>query len=367
MAQIFSVALKLGNPNKSGDCKVYIRVYGGGKEFKLPTLVRVKKGNFNGSKIVRLPNANELNRYLEEEMSKARKLILNAQLNGDEITANLFDTESGEGKIQSYIDEFLRLKKTDGTRVSNRLALKSVSHLRMSDIKPDTLLKVEEELRNAGLDQNTLNTRLKRIKSFLNYLIKQKVIKNERVIESIRDYTPPRYIQKIPEYLTEEELQNWMTLVRVIQNKTKKMCGYYFLLSCLTGWRLSDLKSFDYNKSVKDGMLILRAKKNNNIVSITIYPELQEVLEFCKDNPLNISEQGFRLYVKDIASDIGINQSHRNIKIHSGRHTFAMRLLNRGFTIDEVAELLGDSPEVARVYARVTNTQINEKIKRVFF
>jgi integrase len=143
------------------------------------------------------------------------------------------------------------------------------------------------------------------------------------------------------------------------------MVGYYFLLSCLAGYRIGDLMRFDYNKSVHaNGMhgnnLVLRAKKNGEVVSIDIYFKLEMVLEQIKDHKLQISETHFRKYLKGIISLCGIK---KDVTPHSGRHSFAMMLMNKGFTIDEVAELLGDSELIAKVYARITNEQLNKKVK----
>ena len=45
------------------------------------------------------------------------------------------------------------------------------------------------------------------------------------------------------------------------------------------------------------------------------------------------------------------------------RSLAGLHYIFKGFTIDEVAELLGDSKEVARIYARITNLQLHKSIK----
>jgi site-specific recombinase XerD len=117
---------------------------------------------------------------------------------------------------------------------------------------------------------------------------------------------------------------------------------------------------FDYDKAVHGNNLTLRAKKNGQIVSIDIYFKLEMILEYIKDHKLNISEQHFRKYVKHIVFLCNIK---KDVTPHTGRHSFAMMLMNKGFTIDEVAELLGDSELIAKVYARITNEHLNKKVK----
>jgi site-specific recombinase XerD len=67
-----------------------------------------------------------------------------------------------------------------------------------------------------------------------------------------------------------------------------------------------------------------------------------------------------RKYVKELAMLAGLS---RKIKVHTARHTFAIMLIEKGFSIDEVAQLLGDSRDIARIYARITNTHLHNKFK----
>lgn len=84
------------------------------------------------------------------------------------------------------------------------------------------------------------------------------------------------------------------------------------------------------------------------------------MLDYIHDKPLYMSEQRMRDYVKELAGFIGIK---RNIKVHSGRHSFAMMLVEKEFTDKEISELIGDSELITKVYARVSNKVIDNKIR----
>lgn len=146
--------------------------------------------------------------------------------------------------------------------------------------------------------------------------------------------------------------------VKVQTVKGKRIAGYYFLLSCYTGWRISDVKRFD-SKMIHGKSLVLRAKKNGQIVSMPIIPRLKEVLNFVTKNPFDISEQRVRDHVKDLCEKAGI----KKVNFHASRHSFGMLLMANGFTIDEAAVLLGDSKIIAEVYARVHNASLDKKIR----
>lgn len=138
-----------------------------------------------------------------------------------------------------------------------------------------------------------------------------------------------------------------------------KLCGYYFLLSCFAGYRISDCLGFKYADRVQAGQIVLRAGKNKKIVSIPIHTRLGEVLAYVKDHPMQISEQHVRKYVKELVKMAGIK---KHVKFHTGRHSFAMLLMKSGFSLDEVAHLLGDTLAVARVYGKIHNPTLNAKV-----
>jgi site-specific recombinase XerD len=181
------------------------------------------------------------------------------------------------------------------------------------------------------------------------------------IIEKVKfeNYKAPRYSQPIPEYLTETEITAIAELLPKLGESSMKTSGYYFLLSCFTGYRISDAKRFDYDKHVKDGTIVLRAKKNKSVVSIPVHDRLKDVLEFVKRNPLTIPEQNIRDYVRDVCKLAGIT---KHVKYHTSRHSWAMLLMNNGFSQEEVAETLGDSLNVARIYARISPERLNDKI-----
>ena len=206
-----------------------------------------------------------------------------------------------------------------------------------------------------GLDINTINTNMKRLKAVLSRAAKDGQLSRDQ----FEDYSPPAYKQKLPEYLTEKEINAFTKIVRSVNAKSKKIAGWYFLLSCYTGWRISDVKRFS-KEMIHGDSLVLRAKKNGQIVSMPVIPRLKEVLKFVSQNPFNISEQHARIFVKEIAKDAGIT---KKVKFHSARHSNAMLLMSNGFTIDEVAEMLGDSALITKVYARVHNESLHKKIR----
>lgn len=260
--------------------------------------------------------------------------------------------------IQSYIDEMKGGKRTNATiQVYKSLMDELVSydpHLYFYKINVSWLNKYEQHQRSLW-EINTVNKKMKNIKGFLRQAKNRGLIKEERFIT----YKVPVYEQGIPEYLSEDEIAAFKQVCDVIKRPMMKMSGYYFLLSCYAGYRISDFKKFNYDDMVSNGKILLKTKKNKRILSIPIHTRLAEILEYCRDNPFAISEQNMREYVKEIARMAGVD---RKIKVHTARHSFAMLLMDNGFDLEEVAELLGVTMKTAGIYARISNKRLEAKI-----
>jgi site-specific recombinase XerD len=265
-----------------------------------------------------------------------------------------------------FVNDFIEKLRTDyiGKMSEGRLRHYKVIQGKVNAFKPKLtftqidisfLQDFEASLRKKNLDVNTIQSNMNILKSICSKAHEVGLIEESQ----FKKYKLPKYEQKLIEFLTEEEIKGVHELVEQIENRAHKLSGYYFLLSCYTGYRISDAGRFEYEKMVSEGMIVLRARKNKTIVSIPVHSRLKKVLDFVKENPLNISEQKVREYVKEICKLKGIK---KNVKFHTARHSFAMLLMKNGFSLEEVAELLGDTLNVARVYAKIHNESLNKKI-----
>lgn len=345
--------------------KVQVRIIHNRKKYYLPTDIKIEKKYFIDGAVSGHPKSDRYNQNIRKIIGDAEDLALD-QINRGKKELS-FQIETSKDKlIIDFIEDYLEDHKESYSAgsikhyktVGNKIA-DWKPELMMSQITIEVLEDFEKHLRKSHpngnkekkLDINTVNNVMKRLKALLT--------KSGIEESQFRKYKVPAYKQKDVEYLSETEIEKFFDLVKIIEKPGHKLAGYYFLLSCFTGYRLSDAKRFDYRHMIRDDKITLRAKKNSRIVSIPIHSRLKEVLSFIKDNPFNLSEQKARLYIKSLCNDIGIK---RNIVFHSSRHSFAMLLMSKGFTTDEVAELIGDSLLVTKIYARVHNESLSKKI-----
>lgn len=346
---MFSIS-RILHPYKDskGRQKIQIRIIYNRARIYLKTSFRIIAGSEN----------NKIDSIVRKQIERAQDRILDAMREGELTTEKLKNLFKHEIKkyVQEYFDIMiptLKGKLSEATLKQYKvIAGKIDPEATFDQVNIKWLQSFENSLQ--GLDVNTINTNMKRLKAMLS-----RAVKDGQLKDNFSAYSPPAYKQKLVEYLTEKEILDFTKVVRIQQTRGKQIAGWYFLLSCYTGWRMGDVKRFN-KEMISGNNLRLRAKKNGAIVNMPIFPRLKEVLDNVKKLPFDISEQTIRNHVKDLAGDAGIK---RNVKFHAARHAFAMLLMANGFTIDEVAEKLGDSILITKVYARVHNESLDKKIR----
>lgn len=353
-------------PDKDNYHKLAIRVVFNRMHAYASTDFKLRSDQLQGREVVNHPHKAKITAMLNKQMVEIEQHLL-----------DLLDVESpslemvqkavrGEAPSKQTFTDFIadfehqmRGKKANATIDVYEDIRKELEdydkYLYFSKISVSWLNWYEQHLRSKGMHHNTVHKKMKNIKGFLKQAKNQGLIKEDKY----KGYVVPVYEQGIPEYLSEDEIATFKKVCDAIKRPMMKMSGYYFLLSCYAGYRISDFKKFSYDDMVSAGRILLKTKKNKKLVSIPIHSRLMEILTYCRDNPFNISEQNMRDYVKDIAKMAGVD---RKIKVHTARHSFAMLLMDNGFDLEEVAELLGVTMKTAAIYARISNKRLERKI-----
>jgi site-specific recombinase XerD len=365
-------AVVKGYADHEDKTKVFIQVIYRRMKVYAPTIVKVPKDNFVNGVVVKHVLKARYNAEITEYKSEIENRLLdvlrhNKDLSKEQLTEVVKGTTASTDTLSDYMDvlaEELHGKITKGRISQLKTLVRKVElfheDVRLSDIDVKWLNRFESWLRKQPgrdglMEPNTVQTKMKMVHAILGYAKKAGLVEAKQY----EGYEMPAYEQKLPDYLTEIEMDKLYKLLQVVDQPGRKLAGYYFLLGCYAGYRISDLKRFNYSERVKGSRIILRAKKNRQIVSIIIHTRLQQVLDFIHDKPLYLSEQHVRDYVKELANNIGLG---RKIKVHTSRHSFGMLLAENGFSLDEAAELLGDSKEVAKVYFRMSNKRLDDKV-----
>lgn len=331
------------------------------KKVKVPTPYRIHDHEWNGKEVIAGKQKAAKNNYIIEQKNLIEEKLINAIRKSPDF--NLGEIVKGKQDVP-YFHTFI---KTFAEQVAHRVdRTTNYHHLYLAEtveqfkkvflyeVDQVFLLQLEKHLIDQGDQHNTVQKKMKNYKKILREAMRRGLIKEEQYV----NYKVPLYKQKIPEYLDADEMKAFKVACDGLPDELK-VCGYYFLLSCFAGYRLGDARNFNYKDRVRGTQIILKAKKNGEIVSMPIYPMLKQVLEYVRVNPLPYSEQYARKVVYDIARTAGVD---RKIVYHTSRHSFAMMLVEHDFSIEEIAELMGITVKTARIYARVTNKQLARKV-----
>ena len=209
------------------------------------------------------------------------------------------------------------------------------------------------------------------VNSFYNFLVREKVIDNNPCLNILL----PKLPQKLPNYLTEEEVNKLLEikLVTPYDYRNKAMLELLYA----TGLRISEL----VNLKITDVDLhncfvrVFGKGKKERIVPIgdvaikylNIYigsyrdkilkDKISDYL-FISNNLKNISRQGFFKILKNECKRCGID---KNVSPHVLRHSFATHMLSHGADLRVIQELLGhEDISTTQIYAHL----VNEKLKQ---
>lgn len=357
-----------GYKDKANLQQVQIQVIFNRKKCFISMPLKLQAAQLVNRTIVNHPFKLKLNNIISTKIHEIEGKLLESLKHSETITLSELKElcrgkqRSNDDKVNVYFEDLQNILK--GKISPGRLKHYNVcknklneynQYLTWRDIDDSFPDKVERFIRNTGVNSSTLASNMAVIKATFKRAKKAKLL----VADPFESYTIPKVIEGTPEYLTEDEINKFSDAVQSLTDSAHKRAGYYFLLSCYTGYRLSDSMGFDYDKSVSNDQIVLRAKKNNTLVSIPVHTRLKPVLEYVRATPVNLSEEKIREYVKTICKFAGIT---KHVKFHTSRHSFAMLLMAKGFSIDEVADMLGDTPAVAKTYAKISNVHLSKKI-----
>lgn len=164
----------------------------------------------------------------------------------------------------------------------------------------------------------------------------------------LKDFDLPKLRQKLPLFLTEEEIFRLEQACYKISNCTRNRLFLAFALQL--GLRLSEILNLRFSNIEKEWLSIIR--KGGKEQRLPLSPSLQTLIHFWKgerkahpENWIFLGQSGTPLtqraaqkILKMIAQKADIQ---KKISPHSLRHTFATQLASRGASLPALKEILG--------------------------
>lgn len=276
--------------------------------------------------------------------------------NWDNDDTNMTFLEFFQQELDKKIIEFTT-KKSHKALLNGLVRFGKIIHFK--DITYSNIADFDVFLKQTLKSQPTLYKRHKALSSYIKEAKRRGIIEQNPYDE----FQCKKGKHKEPVALNEIELKRIIDC-KPSHSKIEKVRDM-FLFQCLTGLAYVDMQDFNKDKiSYIDGSMIINASrvKTDESYIIPLFSEAQEILEKYDYSFPKISNQKYNDYIKILAANVGIE---KNLTSHTGRHTYATYLINKGVAVAVIQRALGHAKitqtlEYAKLSARSVKNEILE-------
>lgn len=306
-----------------------------------------------------------LNGLIRAKSTEIENFIIQRQVAGKTVTVGMIKRSLGildASTVSEFVSgmiESLQGKFSEDTLTNYRGELKRITafspDITFEEIDHEWLRKYDRHMTETGLSENTRHKAFKILAKFFS----------SARIAGVTSHYPfpgfnrPKYRQTDRTYLTEKEVDKMEALLELPLDPMLRIACSYFVFGCYSGLRVSDWQRFTARSYVKDGRLILRAKKNGELISMLIHSRLQVAID--RLNRPCISDQKVNEALKVLAKMAGIDKV---LTTHVARHSFAVRCAELGISVESCAALMGITIKTCGYYYKVTGRKLDEDVKK---
>lgn len=245
--------------------------------------------------------------------------------------------------------------------------------LSLTDVQTKDIEAYLFSLIQQGKSPATMTRSIASIKSFYQYLLSQRAVKENPV----KGVTLIKTNQKLPQVLTSREVELFLEQPVCTDQKGCRDRAMLELLYA-TGIRVSELISLDVDDlNLYSGVLRCSSKGRERVIPLypmairilkdyvhNVRPQLvadvDEMALFVNMSGERMSRQGFWKLIKYYQEKAGIT---KEITPHTLRHSFATHLLENGADLRSIQEILGHADiSSTQIYSKL----INQKLKDVY-
>lgn len=390
-----SIVFRKEKTNKKGEAPIHFRITKYRKSHYVASGIMVPEAKWDDSKKkVKSGHKNSarLNSYLANKFAELQDSVLEHETISRSLSSRKL-RDKVFGKVPSnffaFADRTVEKYKNEGKIGSYHKNLSIIAKLRaynksenltFHDITPGFLLKYEDHLRLVCSNKtNTINKDMRFLRKIFNDAIRQETIEYES--SPFRKYQM-KLEKTHRDYLTEEELERIYRYPAPAGTRIELHADMFVFSAYTGGIRISDMLQLQWSDF--DGThLNIRIKKSGTQVSIKvpnrgleiinryksggqnpgrfIFPMLPETLDLKNPVFVDAAISSASAYVnknlKLIAGDVGIE---KNLSFHIARHTFAVRALRKGISIDKVSKLLAHAAiRETQIYAKIVNEDLD--------
>lgn len=314
-------------------------------------------------------DASFINASLAKKISDLQTRLIQREISGEPptllIAKKILSGGSGRDDFFSFCDDLL--STITKTQVPETVAVfkNEVRRIRLfspvlsfADIDQGFLRRYQAWLMDhEKLSNNSVHKAWKLLRKIFNAARREK----PGIDNPFAGFKNPVYKQTDRTYLLKEQVQAMEDLMNKPLRDDQRTTLNYFLLGCYSGLRFSDWERFNYKGYIQGDRILLRAKKNGELISLQMHQKLKEVVERLKDSPPVRSEQETNRLLKGLAVMAGINKP---VTCHVSRHSFAVRCAELDIPPSVTAELMGITLKTVMVYYRITNRKIDQEFAK---
>jgi integrase/recombinase XerD len=253
--------------------------------------------------------------------------------------------------------------------------LQEINLQNISNTNKTTVIAYLLYLQKKGRATSTISRNLASIRSFYQYIAKNKIIDQDPTSELVS----PKVEKKLPQILSTEEVELLLEQPQCVDLKGFRDKAMLELLYA-TGIRVSELIQLD-TQDLSIEMAYIRCNKGNRermipigsmaIAALKEYlvksrplliQKIDEKALFVNINGGRLTRQGFWKIIKQYKNQAKIA---KDITPHTLRHSFAAHLLENGADLRSIQEMLGHSDiSSTQIYAHIAKNKIKEVYKK---
>jgi integrase/recombinase XerD len=253
--------------------------------------------------------------------------------------------------------------------------LQEINLQNISNSNKTTVIAYLLYLQKKGRATSTISRNLASIRSFYQYISKNKLIDHDPTAE----LESPKVEKKLPQILSPEEVELLLEQPQCVDLKGYRDKAMLELLYA-TGIRVSELIQLDMsdlniemsyircNKGTKEriipigSMAVSALKEYLSKSRPLLIQNPDETALFVNINGSRLTRQGFWKIIKQYKNQAQIN---KDITPHTLRHSFAAHLLENGADLRSIQEMLGHSDiSSTQIYAQIAKNRIKDIYKK---
>jgi len=365
---IFDRKKEANDSTKTGLLQIEVRITGSNKKKLISTGIHLYKKQFsdkNGFTCKNHENSigitgkgrslfRQIEAFVLSDKCNSLEDVRNWDKEEEELTTSVFDFIKSDlikrevsFAVREYNNSFLRRLK-EFARIQT-----------FNDINYNSIEEFDIYLRKTIKSSPTLYKRHTLFKGYIDKAKKKGLIKSN----PYDDFIIKKGTSRDPIFLFEEELNQIIDYVPtgMLSERIGKVKDL-FLFQCFTGLAYADMANFSRDFIVEnDGQKEIHGfrQKTKQRYMALLLPIAEEIADKYDYKLPVMTNQKYNEYLKQLAQGAGITKP---ISTHSGRHTFATYLINKGISIESVSKILGHSNiRMTQHYAKLLGkTAINE-------